>query len=161
MSMPGNCKGSPAGCGEALPVGPLHANDFAVAAGIEGDLGVVLERFGGDKRQFVEIAERRHGAQLTIGEVGGELLFLCETHGGRLERALEVGPVDVAAGWITLIGNINNPDLLLSGAPEQVAAACRDTIAAGVQILSPECAVPLRTPVDNLRALVAVAEEKI
>jgi MtaA/CmuA family methyltransferase len=67
--------------------------------------------------------------------------------------------VAAAAGKMTFMGNINNPDLLLNGNPAQVAAACRQAIDAGVQILSPECAVPLLTPLDNLRTLVEVAEE--
>jgi len=63
-----------------------------------------------------------------------------------------------AAGRMTLMGNINNPELLLFGTPEQVAAACREVIAARVQILAPECAVPLRTPIANLQALVEAAD---
>ncbi len=67
--------------------------------------------------------------------------------------------VAAAAGRMTLMGNINNPELLLTGTPEQVTAACREVVAAGVQILAPECAVPLRTPTANLQALVGVAVE--
>ena len=78
------------------------------------------------------------------------------------ESQVNVGTaVASAAGNMTLMGNINNPDLLLAGTPDHVAAACRQAIEAGVQILSPECAVPLRTPLDNLRALVEVAEETV
>jgi MtaA/CmuA family methyltransferase len=69
--------------------------------------------------------------------------------------------VSAAAGRMTLMGNINNPELLLSGTPEQVAAACREVIAAGVQILAPECAVPLRTPTANLQVLTEVAVRSI
>jgi methylthiol:coenzyme M methyltransferase len=63
-----------------------------------------------------------------------------------------------AAGRMTLMGNINNPELLLNGTPEEVSAACEQVMAAGVQILAPECAVPLRTPLANLQALVTAAE---
>jgi MtaA/CmuA family methyltransferase len=59
-----------------------------------------------------------------------------------------------ARGKMTLIGNINNPTLLLGGSREQVLEACRQAIEGGVQILSPECAVPLITPLQNLQALV-------
>jgi [methyl-Co(III) methanol-specific corrinoid protein]:coenzyme M methyltransferase len=59
-----------------------------------------------------------------------------------------------ARGKMTLIGNINNPTLLLGGSREQVLGACRQAIEGGVQILSPECAVPLITPLQNLQALV-------
>jgi uroporphyrinogen-III decarboxylase len=47
---------------------------------------------------------------------------------------------------------------LLSGTREQVLSACQQTIAGGVQILSPECAVPLITPTQNLQALVESVE---
>ena len=69
-----------------------------------------------------------------------------------LERA-----VAVVAGKMTLMGNINNPELLLCGTPDQVNAACQSVITAGVQILAPECAVPLTTPTANLKAAVAAA----
>ena len=58
---------------------------------------------------------------------------------------------------MTLMGNINNPDVLLAGTPEEVAAACRRALQAGVQILAPECAVPLTTPTRNLRVLTDIA----
>jgi [methyl-Co(III) methanol-specific corrinoid protein]:coenzyme M methyltransferase len=60
---------------------------------------------------------------------------------------------------MSLIGNINNPDTLLRGTPEDVLRECRYAIAAGVDILGPECAVPLRTPNRNLLAILAAAEE--
>ncbi len=66
--------------------------------------------------------------------------------------------VEAVAGRMTLMGNINNPELLLSGAPGEVADACRQAIEGGVHILAPECAVPLTTPLENLRTLVEVAE---
>jgi [methyl-Co(III) methanol-specific corrinoid protein]:coenzyme M methyltransferase len=62
-----------------------------------------------------------------------------------------------ARGKMTLMGNINNPTLLLEGTPQDVQAACRKAAAAGVQILSPECAVPLTTPLQNLKAMVIAA----
>jgi len=47
--------------------------------------------------------------------------------------------------------------VLLQGNPEEVRGACQKAIQAGVQILSPECAVPLNTPLENLQALVSSA----
>ncbi len=61
---------------------------------------------------------------------------------------------------MTLMGNINNPHLLLTGTPGEVAQASREVIHSGVQILAPECAVPLTTPLENLKTLVEVAEHK-
>jgi len=66
--------------------------------------------------------------------------------------------VAAAAGKITLMGNINNPELLWAGRPDDVAEACRRVVQSGVHILAPECAVPLTTPTENLRVLVEVAE---
>lgn len=65
-----------------------------------------------------------------------------------------------AAGRMTLMGNVNNPEILLSGTPEQVAAACHRVLDGGVPILAPECAVPLSTPLRNLRVLVEVAQAR-
>jgi len=73
----------------------------------------------------------------------------------RLEDA-----VDATAGKMTLMGNINNPQLLLSGTPAQVREACDEVLRSGVQILAPECAVPLTTSLENLKVLVEAAEHE-
>jgi MtaA/CmuA family methyltransferase len=65
-----------------------------------------------------------------------------------------------AAGKMTLMGNINNPQLLLTSTPGEVAQASREVIHSGVHILAPECAVPLTTPLENLETLVEVAEHE-
>lgn len=62
---------------------------------------------------------------------------------------------DIVRHRITLMGNLNNPELLLRGTPEQVRAAVQRVLAAEVEIIAPECAVPLTTPTRNLQALVA------
>jgi [methyl-Co(III) methanol-specific corrinoid protein]:coenzyme M methyltransferase len=65
--------------------------------------------------------------------------------------------VRATAGRMTVMGNINNPRTLLAGTPDEVARECRRAIEDGVHILAPECAVPLSTPLRNLRALVEAA----
>jgi len=60
---------------------------------------------------------------------------------------------------ISLIGNINNPQALLQGTPEDVFKQARYAIEAGVHIIAPECAIPLSTPLENLRAIVEAAHE--
>jgi [methyl-Co(III) methanol-specific corrinoid protein]:coenzyme M methyltransferase len=57
------------------------------------------------------------------------------------------------ADRMSLIGNVNNPEYLLNGRPEQVAECTRYAVEAGVQVVGPECAIPLRTPLENLRAI--------
>ena len=54
---------------------------------------------------------------------------------------------------LALMGNLNNPELLLRGTPAQVRQAAREAHAAGVDIIAPECAVPLTTPTANLKAI--------
>jgi [methyl-Co(III) methanol-specific corrinoid protein]:coenzyme M methyltransferase len=61
--------------------------------------------------------------------------------------------VDRVAGRISLMGNVNNPTVLYTGTPEMAAERARAAKAAGVNIIGPECAVPLKTPVANLRAI--------
>lgn len=60
----------------------------------------------------------------------------------------------IAGDRISLMGNINNPELLLFGTPEKVAQTAREVSRAGIEIIAPECAVPLTTPTANLQALV-------
>ncbi len=62
--------------------------------------------------------------------------------------------VKKVAGRISLMGNINNPQTLLGETPDQVAAQARYALEAGVQVIGPECAIPLRTPLENLQAIV-------
>jgi len=60
---------------------------------------------------------------------------------------------------ISLVGNINNARTLLQGTPEDVHQQARYAIAAGVNIIGPECAIPLSTPLENLRAIVEAVRE--
>jgi [methyl-Co(III) methanol-specific corrinoid protein]:coenzyme M methyltransferase len=60
---------------------------------------------------------------------------------------------------ISLVGNVNNPQVLLQGSPEDVHKQARYAIEAGVHIIAPECAIPLSTPLENLRAIVEAADE--
>ncbi|MEE9400282.1 MAG: uroporphyrinogen decarboxylase family protein, partial [Dehalococcoidales bacterium] len=67
--------------------------------------------------------------------------------------------VRIVNGKISLVGNINNAQCLFRGNPEDAYKQARYSIEAGVDILAPECAVPLQTPVENLKAIVTAAEE--
>ncbi|NLO06474.1 MAG: MtaA/CmuA family methyltransferase [candidate division WS1 bacterium] len=62
-----------------------------------------------------------------------------------------------AGDRIALMGNINNPLTLLHGTPADVAVEVEEALAAGVEIIAPECAVPLTTPTENLIALAEAA----
>jgi [methyl-Co(III) methanol-specific corrinoid protein]:coenzyme M methyltransferase len=67
--------------------------------------------------------------------------------------------VRIVDGQIALVGNISNIEALLQGTPEDVYRQARYAISAGVNILAPECAVPLQTSLENLKAIVTAAEE--
>jgi MtaA/CmuA family methyltransferase len=67
--------------------------------------------------------------------------------------------MDAVDGGIRLVGNVNNPETLFARGPEEVKAEVIANLEAGVHMVGPECACPLQTPLENLRAIPeAVAE---
>ena len=74
----------------------------------------------------------------------------------------QMGPktvVEKVGHKISLVGCINNAQTLYQGTPEDAYAQAREAIEAGVNIIGPECAIPLATPLDNLKAIVAAVHE--
>ena len=60
----------------------------------------------------------------------------------------------VVHGRISLVGNVNNPDdALFRRAPTRCKHEVRKNLEAGVQMVGPECAIPLQTPIESLRAI--------
>ena len=51
---------------------------------------------------------------------------------------------------IALVGNINNPETLFAKGPETVHEEVVRNLEAGVQLIGPECAIPLQTQIENL-----------
>lgn len=67
--------------------------------------------------------------------------------------------VEMVGDRMVLVGNVNNPQTLLQqGKPEDVYEQARYAISAGVDLIGPECAIPLTTPIENLKAIVAAAK---
>ena len=64
------------------------------------------------------------------------------------------------SGRISLMGNVNNPEVLLHGKPDEAAERARYAIEAGVNVVGPECAIPLQTPLENLRAISQAARAR-
>jgi [methyl-Co(III) methanol-specific corrinoid protein]:coenzyme M methyltransferase len=54
---------------------------------------------------------------------------------------------------ISLVGNINNPETLYSKGPEEVRAEVWKNLDAHVQLVGPECAVPLQASIENLKEI--------
>ncbi len=67
--------------------------------------------------------------------------------------------VETVGDRISLVGNINNPEVLFQGTPDDVRRQVRYAIEAGVNMIGPECAIPLSTPFENLKAIVAATHE--
>jgi [methyl-Co(III) methanol-specific corrinoid protein]:coenzyme M methyltransferase len=61
--------------------------------------------------------------------------------------------MDVMGDRIALVGNVNNPETLFAKGPEEVAIEVRQNLDAGVQMIGPECAVPLQASIENLKAI--------
>jgi [methyl-Co(III) methanol-specific corrinoid protein]:coenzyme M methyltransferase len=61
--------------------------------------------------------------------------------------------MEVMANRIALVGSFNCPHTLLRQGPEQVRAEVCRNLDAGVQLIAPGCAIPLETPVENLKEI--------
>lgn len=61
--------------------------------------------------------------------------------------------MDAVDGGIGLVGNINNPQTLYSRGPDEVRKEVYACLEAGVQMIAPECAIPLQTKLQNLLAI--------
>ncbi|OGV80364.1 MAG: hypothetical protein A3K19_31370 [Lentisphaerae bacterium RIFOXYB12_FULL_65_16] len=61
---------------------------------------------------------------------------------------------ELAGPRLALMGGTSNLDVIRSGTPESIAADVKAKIAAGINVIGPECAVPLDAPWRNLRTLV-------
>ena len=111
--------------------------------------------------------------QEITAQAGGPLiLHVCGDCSDRLELFAQSGVDGYHFEWqvdsrkavqrvgneISLVGNINNPQVLLQGTPKDVYKQARYAIEAGVHIIAPECAIPLTTPLENLRAIVEAAQ---
>ena len=59
----------------------------------------------------------------------------------------------LAGDRLALMGGINNSEVLRSGSIQAIEAQCREAIAGGTDIVAPECAVPLDTPMRSLKTI--------
>jgi MtaA/CmuA family methyltransferase len=66
---------------------------------------------------------------------------------------------EINAGRMALIGNINNTSTLLFKKPQDVRRDVQYAIKCGLDIIGPECAVPLTTPLENLKEIAATVKE--
>lgn len=98
----------------------------------------------------------------TCGRVTDRLAYFARTgftafHFDSRNPAAEI--LTLANGRIRLIGGINNPQTLLNGKPAEVREEVTRLLQAGIRLVAPECAVPLRTPNQNLKAIVQAVRD--
>ena len=67
--------------------------------------------------------------------------------------------IEAVHGDIALVGNVNNPETLFSKGPAEVREEVVANLEAGVQMIAPECAIPLQTPLENLLAIPETVRE--
>lgn len=67
--------------------------------------------------------------------------------------------MEAVHGDIALVGNINNPETLFSKGPAEVREEVVRNLEAGVQLVGPECAIPLQTPIENLLEIPKTVQE--
>lgn len=106
----------------------------------------------------IEFAERIPGPIILhiCGKTTDRMPFIAETGMAAFHFDSKNSPADAMAavnGGIRLVGNVNNPETLYSKGPDVVRAEVIRLLEAGVQMVGPECAIPLQTPIENLRAI--------
>ena len=107
-------------------------------------------------------------------QIGGPLiLHVCGDCNDRLELFAEAGfdvyhfefqmdakvVVKKVGHRMSLVGCVNNSQVLYQGTPDDAYAQARYAIEAGVNIIGPECAIPLATPLENLEAIISAVRE--
>ena len=68
-------------------------------------------------------------------------------------KNLPVDAMEAVNNGINLVGNINNPETLYSKTTKEVREEVFRALDAGVQLIAPECAIPLKTKIENLLAI--------
>lgn len=90
------------------------------------------------------------------GNTKDRIDYICETKVAGFHFESKVDACEAAQinnNRITLIGNINNPTTLLLKSTADVKKEVKRAIDCGIKIIGPECAVPLQTPLQNLKTI--------
>jgi [methyl-Co(III) methanol-specific corrinoid protein]:coenzyme M methyltransferase len=111
-----------------------------------------------------ELTERVNGPIILhiCGKTEDRMPFIAQTgmaafHYDSRNRPKE--SMELVDGKISLVGNINNPQTLFSQGPAEITEQVYANLDAGVQMIGPECAIPLQTSIENLKAIPAAVKQ--
>ena len=114
-------------------------------------------------RQFLESLHARLAETIPVplilhicGNTSDRVGFVAETGLACFHWDTKSGPADqvrrLAGERLSLMGGISNFKLL-RGTADEIRADARAAAAAGIDVVGPECAIPLGTPLVNLMAV--------
>lgn len=106
----------------------------------------------------IEFAQRIPGPIILhiCGKTTDRMPYIAETGMAAFHFDSKNQPADAMAAvgdGIRLVGNVNNPETLYSKGPGAVRDEVLKLLDAGVPMVGPECAIPLQTPIESLRAI--------
>ena len=90
------------------------------------------------------------------GRTVDRMAYIAETGMAAFHFDSKNDPAEAMAimdGKMALVGNVNNPETLFTAGPEEVRVEVDRALDAGVQLIAPECAIPLVTPLENLKEI--------
>jgi [methyl-Co(III) methanol-specific corrinoid protein]:coenzyme M methyltransferase len=97
------------------------------------------------------------------GNTGDRIPMIAQTRIACFHWDTKTGPAaevrKLAGDRMALMGGISNRTLL-QGPPEAVVELARQASKAGIDIIGPECAIPLTTPLPNLKAITSIGRKK-
>jgi [methyl-Co(III) methanol-specific corrinoid protein]:coenzyme M methyltransferase len=67
---------------------------------------------------------------------------------------------DLAGDTLSLMGGTSNIDVILNGTPDMIKKDVQEKLENNIDIIGPECAVPLNAPYENLKLLVEQAKKE-
>ena len=123
-----------------------------------GDLvsGEYYQRYLRD--MHIEFAERLRAPLILhiCGKTVDRMEYIAQTGMAAFHYDSKNNPAEsmgIMKNRISLVGNINNPETLFSKGPEDVRREVYKNLDAGVQLVGPECAIPLQTTIENLKEI--------
>jgi methylthiol:coenzyme M methyltransferase len=96
------------------------------------------------------------------GKTEDRMEFIAQTGMAAFHYDSKNDPVEsmrIMRNRTSLVGNINNPETLFSKGPEEVRKEVIKNLEAGVQLVGPECAIPLQTAIENLKEIPKAVKE--